>query len=337
MTGQPRPPQSQPSRFGPESGGAQGGIIGVVSKSTAESIRVYQGRTHYNEWPFVFVNAQPRRPWRYTRWSWRARTDRWSRAPRWSRRTRTKSRRRDGTPAESRPRPAVAESSTSRRSWSPSLGRRAGARWPAPRRRSVQADGDFSHNRFHDRIVHLAAHALDCVVVTRRMHAVREKDDVEILRGIDPERRAGEAGVADRARRQSACRTTMSAASCPSRARASSRARSTVRQSARASRVARSSVVVRASASQHQPRERRRRHRRCRRGPRGRRRRRAPTCSRRAPLPAAAVPPEIELGRRGPLAPLPRRIEAKIFTWRQPCPEPLELHRRAMRSPRLRG
>jgi type II secretory pathway pseudopilin PulG len=59
---QPRPPQSQPSQFGPESGGAQGGIIGVLSKSTAESIRVYQGRTHYNEWPFVFVNAQPGGP-----------------------------------------------------------------------------------------------------------------------------------------------------------------------------------------------------------------------------------------------------------------------------------
>ena len=37
-------------------------FIGVVSKSTAESIRVYQGRTHYNEWPFVFVNAQPGGP-----------------------------------------------------------------------------------------------------------------------------------------------------------------------------------------------------------------------------------------------------------------------------------
>ena len=61
--GQPARPQSQlepASR--PRSGGAQGGIIGVPSKSTAESIRVYQGRTHYNEWPFVFVNAQPGGP-----------------------------------------------------------------------------------------------------------------------------------------------------------------------------------------------------------------------------------------------------------------------------------
>jgi type II secretory pathway pseudopilin PulG len=36
-----------------------GGVIGVASKSKAESIRAYQGRTHYNEWAFVFVNTMP--------------------------------------------------------------------------------------------------------------------------------------------------------------------------------------------------------------------------------------------------------------------------------------
>ncbi len=30
-----------------------GGIAGVVSKSTAESIRVYNGKNHYNEWQFI--------------------------------------------------------------------------------------------------------------------------------------------------------------------------------------------------------------------------------------------------------------------------------------------
>jgi type II secretory pathway pseudopilin PulG len=35
--------------------GAVGGIIGVASKSKAASIRTYNGRTHYNEWQFVFV------------------------------------------------------------------------------------------------------------------------------------------------------------------------------------------------------------------------------------------------------------------------------------------
>ena len=67
--GQSTPSQQNPAGnplgnpLGPESGGnTAGGIIGVVSKSTAESIRVYQGRTHYNEWPFVFVSTQPGGP-----------------------------------------------------------------------------------------------------------------------------------------------------------------------------------------------------------------------------------------------------------------------------------
>jgi len=35
--------------------GNAGGLMGVASKSKAESIRIYNGRTHYNEWQFVFV------------------------------------------------------------------------------------------------------------------------------------------------------------------------------------------------------------------------------------------------------------------------------------------
>jgi type II secretory pathway pseudopilin PulG len=31
-----------------------GGVIGVQSKSTDSSIRIYNGRTHYNEWAFIF-------------------------------------------------------------------------------------------------------------------------------------------------------------------------------------------------------------------------------------------------------------------------------------------
>ena len=52
---------SQPtSAFGITDGGiVQGGMMGVVSKSKDESIRLYQGRNHYNEWPFLFVNQQP--------------------------------------------------------------------------------------------------------------------------------------------------------------------------------------------------------------------------------------------------------------------------------------
>ena len=48
------------SAFGTTDGGVvQGGMMGVVSKSKDESIRLYQGRNHYNEWPFLFVNQTP--------------------------------------------------------------------------------------------------------------------------------------------------------------------------------------------------------------------------------------------------------------------------------------
>jgi len=33
----------------------RGGVMGVASKSKAESIRIYNGRTHYNEWQFVYT------------------------------------------------------------------------------------------------------------------------------------------------------------------------------------------------------------------------------------------------------------------------------------------
>ena len=40
--------------------GPQGGIIGVASKSTADSIRVYNGHTKYNEWVFVATQVSNR-------------------------------------------------------------------------------------------------------------------------------------------------------------------------------------------------------------------------------------------------------------------------------------
>ena len=40
--------------------GPQGGIIGVASKSTATSLRIYSGRSKYNEWVFVAVQATNR-------------------------------------------------------------------------------------------------------------------------------------------------------------------------------------------------------------------------------------------------------------------------------------
>lgn len=38
--------------------GATGGIIGVASKSKDTSIRLYNGRTKYNEWQFIFIQQQ---------------------------------------------------------------------------------------------------------------------------------------------------------------------------------------------------------------------------------------------------------------------------------------
>lgn len=39
--------------------GAVGGIVGVASKSKEASLRVYNGRTHYNEWQFVYIAQAP--------------------------------------------------------------------------------------------------------------------------------------------------------------------------------------------------------------------------------------------------------------------------------------
>jgi len=55
---------SSPGGFGASSGGGfggtvVGGIMGVRSKSKDESIRLYQGRNHYNEWMFVMAQQAP--------------------------------------------------------------------------------------------------------------------------------------------------------------------------------------------------------------------------------------------------------------------------------------
>lgn len=55
----PNSPQPGPGRGAGAPGfqSGPGGLIGVVSKSKEDSIRVYRGRTKYNEWQFVFANA----------------------------------------------------------------------------------------------------------------------------------------------------------------------------------------------------------------------------------------------------------------------------------------
>ena len=46
---------------GTQPGGVVGGIMGVASKSTAASLLIYNGRTKYSEWQFVYV-AQTQTP-----------------------------------------------------------------------------------------------------------------------------------------------------------------------------------------------------------------------------------------------------------------------------------
>jgi type II secretory pathway pseudopilin PulG len=52
--------QSLQSGFGSTGVGAQGGIIGVTSKSKETSIKVLNGRTKYNEWAFVYIQTAQR-------------------------------------------------------------------------------------------------------------------------------------------------------------------------------------------------------------------------------------------------------------------------------------
>jgi len=45
------------SAFGTQVAGPQGGVVGVASKNKSKSIRVYNGRSTYSEWQFVWVPA----------------------------------------------------------------------------------------------------------------------------------------------------------------------------------------------------------------------------------------------------------------------------------------
>jgi type II secretory pathway pseudopilin PulG len=52
--------QTLQSGFGSTGIGPQGGVIGVTSKSKDESIKVYNGRSRYNEWAFVYIQTAQR-------------------------------------------------------------------------------------------------------------------------------------------------------------------------------------------------------------------------------------------------------------------------------------
>jgi len=63
--GQPTTTSPQPGGRGtspigtPGTGGTTAGISGVTSKSKDQSIRLYNGRSHYNEWAFVYTPQNP--------------------------------------------------------------------------------------------------------------------------------------------------------------------------------------------------------------------------------------------------------------------------------------
>ena len=51
----PQGPGGNPPTGGPgQTGGVSGGVMGVASKSTETSIRIYKGQTRYDLWPFTF-------------------------------------------------------------------------------------------------------------------------------------------------------------------------------------------------------------------------------------------------------------------------------------------
>jgi len=60
VSGSTPAPQPLQSGFGSTGVGPQGGVIGVTSKSKADSIKLYNGRSKYNEWAFVYVQTAQR-------------------------------------------------------------------------------------------------------------------------------------------------------------------------------------------------------------------------------------------------------------------------------------
>jgi type II secretory pathway pseudopilin PulG len=52
--------QQMQGQFGSTGVGAQGGIIGVTSKSKENSIKILNGRDRYNEWAFVYIQTAQR-------------------------------------------------------------------------------------------------------------------------------------------------------------------------------------------------------------------------------------------------------------------------------------
>ena len=203
---------------------AAGGIIGVTSKSKDASIKIFNGRQKYNEWAFVHVQTaqRPGQPGR--------RRSNAGYAGR--RRISGRAGQQPGSPFGMQPggrgcgNPNRRPGCRRRRQVSAeppadpvraAIHRLATANPGSPRQPSTPASGRRGSGRqvSNDRVVQRAAHVLNPLAVSRRMHAIRQDHHIEIFRRIDPQRRAGETGVTDRAAPTASCRTTRSAASCP--------------------------------------------------------------------------------------------------------------------------
>ena len=176
--GTPAPPGGpllQPG-FGATGATAAGGIIGVTSKSKDTSLRVFNGRTRYNEWAFVHVQTsqRPGQP-----------------GPGGAPGAQGAPNQRQGQPSplacrrdrlRLNDRACPCNHQDSDRTGRPFLAARH-LRRPQVRRSPFLVSHSRARRRVlqvsDDRVVHRAANLLDpFVIVTRRMHAIRQHHDV---------------------------------------------------------------------------------------------------------------------------------------------------------------
>ena len=190
--------------------GAAGGIIGVASKSTEKSLRLYNGRGVYNEWTFVAVQrTQQAGAGAAGSATPGGGAGRGGRA----------GERGAGTgsgPNAAGRRTRLVPATHGRR---PRLQARRRAASPLSRSAQALLSASITASWNAGRTCVMPSPARDGCTRLRQQH------DVAGGLRIEPQARAGEAGVADRRVPTCACRTTRWAASCPTRARASCRAR----------------------------------------------------------------------------------------------------------------
>ena len=181
----------------------RGGVVGVASKNTGESIQLYKRQEPYNEWQFLGMEHVHRR------------LARGGRPPAESRRPRRAAARgRGGSEGGGRGRGLQGAGLAARRLRQPRRQRSLDARQDGRRAGTHHRSADITASCSAGRICWMAVFSRDGI------HAIREKHDVDPALGIDPQRRSRKSRVTECGRATSSCRTTTSAASCPIRARA---------------------------------------------------------------------------------------------------------------------